>query len=133
MSTLPGAEQEQRKMVIAGFKAVNKIMFNWGCSKPQIQSILAIPEDVYSEFISNADSIALNSEQIERLSHILNIHRALRLKFYNQENVSGFMSLENHNPPFEGHKPLDFISGGSLADLSNVASWLDVNPSEYLA
>ncbi|MBU2877059.1 hypothetical protein [Aliiglaciecola lipolytica] len=42
-----------------------------------------------------------------RLSLLLNIHAELRLMFNNPLNVYGFMTMINHNEPFNGTRPID--------------------------
>ncbi|RKF22312.1 DUF2384 domain-containing protein [Alginatibacterium sediminis] len=108
-------------MSVAGFKAANRILLSWGSSPQQIQSILKVSSVIYDQYNSNPESVKLDEEQLIRISYLLNIHQAIRLTFENQENVTGFMRMENGNTFFEGRKPIDIISSGNIDDLYEVA------------
>ncbi|WP_199711745.1 hypothetical protein [Alginatibacterium sediminis] len=112
---------KQQNLSVAGFKAANRILLSWGSSPQQIQSILKVSSVIYDQYNSNPESVKLDEEQLIRISYLLNIHQAIRLTFENQENVTGFMRMENGNTFFEGRKPIDIISSGNIDDLYEVA------------
>jgi hypothetical protein len=89
-----------------GLKAALAILEKWQASLEQQQRILALPAET-----------PLSEQQVERISYLLNIHARLRTIFDNPRNQSDFMSMPNGHPPFGGHSPLEYISGGDLLAL----------------
>ena len=79
----------------------------------------------FYKYREGGDRPQLTGDQLERISYILNIHAALRVLFDNPENVYGFMSMENHNPYFNGRSPLDIIATGNFGALYETARRID--------
>ena len=90
--------------LITGLKSAEKLLLKWGVTHEQIQVILPTEE---------------NNLEV-RISHLLNIHAALRTIFSNEDNVYGFMSRTNNNTFFNGRSPISIIASGSLSDLKEV-------------
>ena len=88
----------------AGLKSGEKLLFRWGATHEQVQTIL--PTTVGHLEV--------------RISHLLNIHAALRTIFSNEDNVYGFMSRTNNNTFFNGRSPIRIIASGRLSDLQEV-------------
>lgn len=63
---------------------------------------------------SKPELVALNRDQIMRISILMNIHETIRICFKNPENVNGFMSMVNQNPPFNGVRPIDMATRDML-------------------
>lgn len=92
-----------------GLKAAETLLFKWGVPLELIQVILPAKE-----------------ENLEvRISHLLNIHAALRTLFSNEDNVYGFMSRTNNNTFFNGRSPISIIVSGRLSDLEEVRDKID--------
>lgn len=92
-----------------GLKSAKILLFKWGVPHEQIQVILPTIE-----------------ENLEvRISHLLNIHAALRTLFSNENNVYGFMSRTNNNTFFNGRSPISIIASGRLSDLQEVRNKID--------
>lgn len=100
-----------------GLRTVFNILDKWKCSPEQQWCILGMKKSTYYKNRESVDTARLSGDQVERISYILNIHAALRIVFDNPENVYGFMSMENHNPYFNGRTPLDLISTGNFGTL----------------
>ncbi len=110
-----------QKLASTGFQAADRILASWGCTTQQVQSILKLSKPSYHKFKSHPELTKLGDDQIERISHLLNIHAALRMVFSNPQNVSGFMGRANNNDFFAGRAPLEIISSGRFSDLYEVA------------
>lgn len=107
-----------------GLKAVFSILSKWECSVQQQTRILGISKSSYYRYRRVASRPTLNSEQIKRLSLVLNIHAYLRTIFENPQNVYGFMRMPNENRLFNGQTPLVYISRGSFRSLKDTAHYL---------
>lgn len=110
-----------QELAVAGFKAADRILTSWGCTTQQVQAILKLSKSSYHKFKSHPELTKLGDDQMERISHLLNIHAALRMVFSNPQNVSRFMGSANNNDFFAGRAPLEIISSGRFGDLYEVA------------
>ena len=109
----------------AAFKMAVNILDKWGCSVQQRLAILSISKSTYHRYVKDDGAVSLNSDQLERLSYLANIHQALRLVFSNPDNVYGFMGMVNNNPYFNGRTPLSIISTGNFGALYEVFKRID--------
>ena len=98
----------------SSLSAALRILEHWGCSDEQQRQILGVEK-------TNPEQAELTEERFQRISHVLNIHAALRTIFSNLDNVYGFMSMKNKNAGFAGESPLELIESGSLDELASVA------------
>ena len=100
-------------------KVAYRILECWDCTLKEQNIILGgtIESDSPIAYEANLD----HNEHIIRISCILTIHAGLRSLFDNSENVYGFMSLKNNNPPFLGKSPLEVITTGGVLELQSVA------------
>lgn len=117
--------EKDRKLATAGLKAAFNILDRWGCTPEQAQKILSVSRAAYYRYRSDPAKATLTHDQLERLSYLVNIHGHLRVIFDNPENVYGFMSMENHNPYFNGKTPLDIISTGQFGALYETHKRID--------
>lgn len=106
-----------KQVTNAGVKAVFNILDKWGCSAKQIQNILRISRSAYYNYRKHPEKASLTSDQMERLSYVLNIHAHLKVVFEIPTNVYGFMAMKNYNPYFNGKSPLEVMSTGNFGDL----------------
>ncbi|WP_110689426.1 hypothetical protein [Salinicola endophyticus] len=106
------ASAGDRDTHIIGLRAAVKILEKWGATPQQRVDLLQISSDTYSRAIG-ADQdrqVSLNSDQMTRVSLVLNIHAALRALFENPANVYGYITMPNHNPGFRGRTPLESMA-----------------------
>ncbi len=101
----------------AGLRTAIAILDKWGASVEQACRILRISRSTHSRAKLQRWSAALDTDQLQRISMVLNVHSALRLIFHNPENVYGFVSMANHNPFFNGRSPLDIMAQGDMISL----------------
>ncbi len=125
MNLAPNVQIDSKAMSIAGFKAADNILSNWGCSAQQSQSIMKVSRSSYHKFKAKPETANLTDDQLERVSYILNIHQALKIVFSNPANINGFMTMNNYNDFFAGRAPLEIITSGSFGDLYEVAKRID--------
>lgn len=92
-------------------KAINNLFGKWQLTQHQRMQLLGFTSSsMLHRFENTPEKLTTRPDLEMRLSLLLNIHQALRLLFSNPENVYGYMSLVNHNIPFNGHKPLEIAS-----------------------
>ncbi|MCG9691283.1 hypothetical protein L1D55_05845 [Vibrio sp. Isolate22] len=108
------------KTSLKGLNTSLEILKRWGVNDSQAFLIL----NISGAELAQVHSCKVSSEQLVRISYILNIHAALRTLLNNQSNVYGFMTMKNHSSFFEGKTPLSFIASGELAALKQAAEHL---------
>jgi len=113
------AHDFSREQCVAGLRAALNILDKWGASSEQACRVLRISRSTYTRARQRDSqwSVSLDSDQLQRISMVLNIHAALRLVFDNPENVYGFPSMENRNEFFNGRAPLDIMAQGDMISL----------------
>ena len=94
-----------------------RIMERWCATQDEIARTLRASRSSVSRSKGKLESIALDEDQLDRISYVLNIHAALRTVFDNPQNVEGFMTMANRNEFFNGRTPLAVVSGGSYVQL----------------
>jgi hypothetical protein len=123
--------QEQaftKAQCVTGLRAAVGILEKWSASSDQACRILRISRSTYTRArqLDPSWSVALDSDQMQRISFVLNIHAALRLIFDNPENVYGFPSMANHNEFFNGRSPLEIMAQGDMISLYETFKRIDV-------
>lgn len=101
--------------IISVIKATMTLLNNWNLTRHQKALLLGLRSaSSLRNFESKPELVALNRDQIMRMSILMNIHEAIRVCFKNPENVNGFMLTVNQNPPFNGIRPIDMATRDML-------------------
>lgn len=110
-----------------GLRAAIRILETWGATQEQGASILRVPYNTYNHGKQSEPNWEANvdTDQLTRISLVLNIHAALRTIFENPENQYGFMTMSNQNVWFNGRTPLEAISCGELPEIYEVFKRID--------
>ncbi|MFJ4257481.1 antitoxin Xre-like helix-turn-helix domain-containing protein [Pseudomonas monteilii] len=98
-----------------GLSVALRIIAGWQASPTQACKILRISTSTYRRFVQGHNvGRRLDQDQQQRVALVIGIHASLREVFENPKNVTGFTSLINDNPFFEGRTPLEVMSQGSI-------------------
>ena len=119
MFAAPQLQALSKEQCVSGLRAALRILDKWDASSEQACRILRISRSTYTRAKQTGAewSVALDMDQMHRISFVLNIHAALRTVFDNPENVYGFPSMDNDNEFFNGRKPLDIMAQGDIVSL----------------
>lgn len=122
MGTLASARPVQdfsKEQGVTGLKAALNILDKWKASSEQACRILRISRSTYTRARQGDPtwSVSLDSDQLQRISMVLNIHATLRLLFDNPDNLYGFPAMANHNAFFNGRTPLEIMAQGDMISL----------------
>ena len=122
------AQAFSKDQCVAGLRAAVGIIEKWAASSEQACRILRISRSTHTRAKQRDPdwSVALDADQMQRISFILNIHAALRLVFDNPDNVYGFPAMANHNEFFNGRSPLEIMSQGDMVSLYETFRRIDV-------
>lgn len=117
---------QNKRAAAAGLKAAVRILDKWRASGEQGEAILRVSHSTYARARrSDLAEIKLDSDQLTRVSYVLNIHAALRMLFDNPENLYGFVNMINYNPYFNGRTPLEIMGSGDFAALYETFKRID--------
>ncbi|ARU88831.1 antitoxin Xre-like helix-turn-helix domain-containing protein [Pseudomonas sp. M30-35] len=119
MSAVIQPQDFSKSQCVVGLRAALNILDKWQATADQACRVLRISRSTYTR-AKQRDAewaVGLDSDQMQRISFVLNIHAALRLVFDNPENVYGFVSMENSNEFFNGRAPLEIIAQGDMISL----------------
>lgn len=117
---------QNKRAAAAGLRAAVRILDKWRASGEQGEAILRVSHSTYARARrSDLAEIKLDSDQLTRVSYVLNIHAALRMLFDNPENLYGFVNMMNHNPYFNGRTPLEIMGSGDFAALYETFKRID--------
>lgn len=107
-----------------GIRAFFRIGQEWGLSVEEQMDLLGM--DSRSTYFSwkRAQDAHLSRDQIERVSHILGIYKALRTLFPSDAQARAWVKRPNLAPLFEGRPALEVMRQG-LRDLFAVRAYLD--------
>lgn len=112
------------------FDLGSSLLERWGCTNAQKLAVLGIAKADFTRYQKNPSLVYLNTEQLQRISYLSNIHQSLKEVFSNPENLYGFMNMKNNNSYFNGRTPLSIIATGNFDSLSevfkhivNMANW----------
>ena len=128
MTTTHYAQAFTKDQCVVGLRVAVNILEKWQASSEQACRILRISRSTYTR-AKQCDaewSVGLDSDQMQRISFVLNIHAALRLVFDNPENVYGFPAMANDNDFFNGRTPLEIMSQGDMISLYETFRRIDV-------
>ena len=117
---------QNKAAAAVGLKAAVRILEKWRASGEQGEAILRVSHSTYARARrGDLAAIKLDSDQLTRISYVLNIHAALRMIFDNPDNLYGFVNMVNHNPFFNGRTPLAIMGTGDFAALYETYKRID--------
>ena len=107
------------------FDLGSRLLEKWGCTTAQKLAILGIAKADFTRYQKDSSVVYLNTEQLQRISYLTNIHQSLKEVFSNSDNLYGFMNMKNNNSYFNGRTPLSIIAKGKVNDFSDVLKCID--------
>ena len=97
----------------------------WRLTNEQRRNLLGYPAaSTYFHWKKGAHNV-LSVDQLERVSLVLGIYKALRLIFADDATGDAWLTAANTDPVFGGRSPLERMLGGSIDDLYAVRRYLD--------
>ncbi|MFP3480677.1 antitoxin Xre-like helix-turn-helix domain-containing protein, partial [Burkholderia sp. SIMBA_057] len=85
---------QNKAAAAVGLKAAVRILEKWRASGEQGEAILRVSHSTYARARrGDLVEIKLDSDQLTRISYVLNIHATLRMIFDNPDNLYGFVNL----------------------------------------
>lgn len=117
--------QDARRLGAAGMRTVVAIADEWQLPVATRCILLGgIGPSTYHKW-RQGDVGTPSRDQLERLSLILGIYKALRLLFSDDATGVRWLKAANADPDFGGQSPIDRLGRGSIEDLYAVRRYLD--------
>ena len=108
-----------------GLRTFLNIAGEWGLSVDQQRLLLGgVAPSTYHKWKAGAVG-PLSYDQLERLSLVLGIYKALKLLFADDASGVRWLRSANTDMPFAGGSPLERMLRGSIDDLYAVRRYLD--------
>jgi hypothetical protein len=122
------AQSFTKNQCVTGLRAAVSILERWKATSDQACRILRISRSTYTRARQRDPdwAVALDADQMQRISFVLNIHATLRLVFDNPNNVYGFASMANDNEFFNGRSPLEIMAQGDMISLYETFRRIDM-------
>ena len=122
------AQSFTKNQCVTGLRAAVSILEKWKATGDQACRILRISRSTYTRARQRDPdwAVALDADQMQRISFVLNIHATLRLVFDNPNNVYGFTSMANDNEFFNGRSPLEIMAQGDMISLYETFRRIDM-------
>lgn len=102
-----------------------RIMQAWHLGAAQAAQLLGCGRSTLYRWKDDPEKAELSADQIERLSYVLGIYKALQILYPTPENADDWVNRPNRNPLFAGRPPIERLLGGQVADLYVVRQYLD--------
>jgi hypothetical protein len=114
-----------------GLRTFFNIARKWRLTSEEQQVLLGgVPPSTYHKWKGGAAD-TLSYDQLQRISLLLCIYKALRLLLDDDVSALGWLKVGNTEPPFAGASPLARMLRGTIGDLCAVRRYLDSWPSGW--
>lgn len=97
----------------------------WDLTIEQQRTLLGQPAKTTFYRWKNGTTTAVTLDLMERLSHLLGIYGALHRLYMEHQRADRWMKRPNDAPLFRGHRPIERLLGGRVADLYEVRRYLE--------
>lgn len=117
--------EDRLELGAAGFRTFIQIANAWELGiADRVRLLGDIAESTYHKWRTGKIG-ELSRDQLERLSLLLGIYKALRLIFSDEETGTRWLKGANTDAPFAPNSPLRYMLNGSINDLYEVRRYLD--------
>jgi hypothetical protein len=115
----------RRRLSTPGFGAFRKLCEALRLTVDEQCTLLGdLPRRTFHRWIA-AGVGELGRDQLERISLVLGVFKALQILFPVAERRDAWLRSANSDSPFSGHAPLDYMLQGSLQQLYETRRYLD--------
>ena len=113
-------------MSAAGLRAFFKISNRWKLTTDEQRVVLGgVSQQTLCNWKAAPADVRLTSDQLDRVSYLLGIYKALHILFQEPEQADSWIRRPNDAPPFCGKPAADLIFGDYIEDLARVRRYLD--------
>jgi len=107
------------------WKSLQKLVERFQLTEAEAMCLMGnMPRSSYHKGIRTHQG-RLNRDQLERISYLLGIYKALRILFTDSAQALSWIDRPNELPPFHHMTPRAYLLEGSLVRLAEVRRFLD--------
>ena len=115
----------RRKVSSPAFRLFISFCNHWGFNESQRLILLGdLHRQTYLRWKREGVK-TLKRDQLERISLLLGIHKGLGLLFVDYDNAKRWLFSLNHDLPFSGISPSEYLLNGSIKNFYEVRRYLD--------
>ncbi|MDZ7811367.1 MAG: MbcA/ParS/Xre antitoxin family protein [Arhodomonas sp.] len=118
------APERREQMADAGLRTFLNIAKAWKLSEGDAAMLLGTSASTYRRW-RQKNRADLDVNQLERLSLILGIYKALQILLPREDAADSWVNRPNRHPLFGGKPPIERLKGGQVGDLIVVRNYLD--------
>lgn len=110
----------------AGIRAFFRIAEAWDLSEGEKMAAMGgVSRATLFNWKRDPSNVRLGVDQLDRLSYLIGIYKALQIVFTRSEQADGWIRRPNSAPPFGGKPAADLMFSGRMEDLMRVRRYLD--------
>lgn len=117
--------KKRHDMSAAAMRTYPNIARDWGLKENEAALLLGAPDSTYRRWRKAPEDARLDVNQLERMSLILGIYKALQILLPRADAADSWLRRPNNNPRFAGQPPLERLRSGQVSDLYVVRQYLD--------
>ena len=123
--SLPSDPAELERLSGAGIRTFFGIAALWDLDIEQQMALLGLrSRSTYFKW-KRERKARLDHDQLERISHILGIYKALQILLPDQPSADAWVKRPNSAAPFQGEPALELMIRGGITGLFGVRRYLD--------
>jgi|SRR5579872_1922700 len=117
---------ERRRMSEVGLRVFGRLADRWKLTPQERRVLLGVGStSTYHKWIREPEHALLSRDTLERISHVLGIHAALKILLPSDAAAHAWLRTANGAPLFAGRTPLERMLAGNVSDLYVVRQYLD--------
>jgi hypothetical protein len=110
----------------AGLRTFFRIADAWRLSVAERRAIFGnVAKQTLYNWRRQPESARLTGDQLDRLSYLFGIYKALHIIFPRPEQADTWLRRPNAAPPFGGKPAAELLFSGKMEDLARVRRYLD--------
>jgi hypothetical protein len=119
------SKEERKRLSASGLKALFNIAECWKLRGEDVRGLLGgVANGSYFEMKKNPESKVLDPDEMQRVSYLIGIFKALNI-LHSQQLADEWVRLPNSNRIFGGRTPLDYMIRGGVPAMETVRRLLD--------
>ena len=109
----------------AGMRTFIRISERWGLNDSEAAAVIACGASVIQDARHNREIEGLTAEQLQRLSLVLGIYRAINILLPVPARADVWLHRPNSAEIFGGRTPLELMSSNLISDIVAVRKYVD--------
>jgi Protein of unknown function (DUF2384) len=130
--TLDQTATEGSRLSPAAVRAFFRIVAAWHLSIGEQRAALGnVAKQTLYNWRDNPAAVRLSDDQLDRISYLLGIYKALHIIFTRPEQADTWIRRSNEAPPFGGKPAAAILFSGKMEDMMRVRRYLDAARSPW--